>query len=54
MFKLLNKKKSKSKSFKHYAKATLAQGVQIQLKNFVSAMRLKRRLGYETQGRRAC
>jgi hypothetical protein len=43
-------------SFKHFAKATLGQGAQIQLKIFsypltVSAMRLERRLGYETEGR---
>ena len=52
-----NKTKSKSKSFKYFAKSTLAQVAQIQLKILVTpltvpAMRLKRRLGYETEERR--
>ena len=52
-----NKTKSKSKSFKHFAKSTLAQGAQIQLKILVTpltvpAMRLERRHGNETEGLR--
>ena len=52
-----NKTKSKSNSFKHFAKSTLAQGAQIQLKILVTpltvpAMLLERRLGYETEERR--
>ena len=48
---------SKDKSSKHFAKSTLAQGAQKQLKILVTpltvpAMHLERRLGYETEGRR--
>ena len=46
----------KGSCFKHFAKATLAQGAQIQIQILitplsVSAMRLEHRLGYETEGR---